>query len=88
MSDKEPLTLTSLDNWQLTGRGTVHAVEVPDEFLDRRDPRTLVSRAGRPTSPVRGVDAFAVTWPSGKHALKKVGLLIGDVDFAPFGGTQ
>lgn len=68
-------TLSTFD----TRRGLCYLVQVPDELLAERDPRTLVGETillDDRQVRVAGVETHAVVWEPGKAALKTIGLVI------------
>lgn len=75
------LDLTSEDTFVIEGRGRVYTLELPDEWVQEHDPRTLMSQEVRidgVVHVVKGVELFAIAWHPGvkDSVLRKAGLLV------------
>lgn len=71
--------LTTTETFEIKGRGSVHIVKLPTEFIEMTDPRTLTGKVvelDKKNCKVRGVETYAMPWRPGSRIMQDVGLLI------------
>lgn len=75
------IIFNSRDRFEITGRGTVYVVDLPDELRNAPTAPKLVDEHvlidGR-RYRVRGVEMHGVTWRPGSAATRTIGLLVVD----------